>query len=352
MVKQPGRINVIIRLSALGDLILTTGFLQKLQHNRPNEEFVFVTSAKFRDLLREYFPIKLHFLSLAHYPFGILGYFFRGMASFRQVAALKASAIEIFDLHNVPKSRLWSLGFRFGARIHAIPVVESKVEKHRWDRWKLVQFKRRRNQKYFVYQEAQKLLAGPEIFQPRLKAERNRVNAKFNILLAMDAQHWKKIWPREKWLQLLQLLHDSNLHDLQITLVGSHSEFLQHIPPGWLKSKRWTIVNLVGKTEISELPRIAAQQDLCVCGNSAWQHICESVGTPVLSLLGPLDPEFGFSPFLPLSHEFSVDLPCRPCTLHGGGTCRMPPADYHGCMNGIHAADVFQAIAIRGAKQS
>src|SRR5690606_39127817 len=105
--------------------------------------------------------------------------------------------------------------------------------------------------------------------------------------------------------------------------------------------------NLLGKTRLEALAGIAAQHQVAVCGNSAWLHIAEAVGTPVVALAGPIVPGFGFSPWLPESVELSVSLPCRPCTLHGDGACHLRGDRHHACMRDISAAQVFQALKER-----
>jgi heptosyltransferase II len=173
---------------------------------------------------------------------------------------------------------------------------------------------------------------------------RTRRPVKYSILLAVDAQHWKKIWPLEHWQELLRLLHHWEIPELQLTLVGRDSPIAD--PETWkIKAKPNVKVDYrVGKTVLSQLVDLAASHHLCISGNTAWQHLAEAVGTPVVSFLGPLHRSFGFSPFLGASDELSVDLPCRPCTLHGGGKCVRVGSEFHACMKDITPSIVFKTI--------
>jgi ADP-heptose:LPS heptosyltransferase len=342
------RLNVIIRLSALGDLVLTTGFLEKLRKINPIDDIIFVSSPEFHELVRDSFPGRCRFLPVSRSRFGIFAYFFRGIQSFRQAQMLKPEAIELFDLHNVPKSRLWVLGFRAAALWESVPIRISLIKKYRFLRWRLLKFKTPRDSPFFVYKESQNLLAGTDVFLPKLINAATK-DSKFSILMALDAQHWKKIWPRDHWIQLISLLHNSNLKDIKITLVGKETSVPGHIPQSLLASKKLIIENLVGKTLIKDLPTLARQHHVTVCGNTAWQHISESVGTPVISFLGPLDSGFGFSPFLAESLELSRDLPCRPCTLHGDGACKLSGDDFHACMQQILPQQVLSRLLLLGA---
>ncbi len=343
-----GRINVVLRFSALGDLILTTGFLEKLRQSRPEEEILFVSSPEFRDLISDSFFTNCRLLFVTRSRWGALGFFFRGFKAFSQIQLLGTKSVELFDLHNVPKSRMWSAGFKLAAFLNSGEVTEKTIDKKRWDRWKLLKFKKHRGHNFSVYQQSQTLLPGPELFLPKLKNHGDR-HANFSILMALDAQHWKKIWPRDHWIQLISLLHNSNLKNIQLTLVGKSSEVPAMIPDSLLASGKIAVDNLVGKTQLKDLADIAHRHHVCICGNTAWQHISESVGTPVISFVGPLDSEFGFSPFLPTSSELSVSLECRPCTLHGGGACKLSGDRFHACMKEITPQQVLSKILLIGA---
>ncbi len=331
--------HIVIRLSALGDLVLTTGFLQKLAKEKPDEPVIYVTSPQFKGLIEDSFPMKVHFFGVRRGKLKILSYILQGFSLFQAARGLGAKEIRVYDLHSVVKSFLLCGGLRLAALFHRFPLSTLRVSKKRWERWRLLFRKKTSDATNFhVYRISQDLLTLKQNFLPQLRETRQTPQI-FSVLLAVDAQHWKKIWPREHWLELIETLGRWPTDSVRVTLVGRASSF-DHETLSAL-NKLPFIRNRIGDTKISELAKIAAQHHVCVCGNTAWQHIAESVGTPVVSLLGPLHSGFGFSPFLSESRELSMDLPCRPCTLHGDGPCHLSGENRHACMKGILPENVL-----------
>ncbi len=80
-----------------------------------------------------------------------------------------------------------------------------------------------------------------------------------------------------------------------------------------------------------------------VTNDSGLLHLAESVGTPVIAIFGPTTAGFGFAPSHPSSVLLERDLPCRPCSLHGGRACPVSSRK-HACMTEIDVDQVVNAI--------
>jgi hypothetical protein len=52
-------------------------------------------------------------------------------------------------------------------------------------------------------------------------------------------------------------------------------------------------------------------------------------------------PSFGFAPWRKNAKVIGVELPCRPCHIHGPKQC---PLKHHNCMKLIKAQDIYRAI--------
>jgi ADP-heptose:LPS heptosyltransferase len=50
-------------------------------------------------------------------------------------------------------------------------------------------------------------------------------------------------------------------------------------------------------------------------------HLAGGVDTPVLALFGPTSREWGFFPAGERDVVLQLDMPCRPCSLHGSKLC-------------------------------
>ncbi|MEO5667866.1 MAG: glycosyltransferase family 9 protein [Bdellovibrionota bacterium] len=329
--------------------MLTSAFTQALQG-----ETLFVTSENLKPFVEENFPGPLKVYGLKKPRGGLVGWFFAGMnfAGFmRLYASPRIDDLKIWDLHNVSKSVLFSWGLMLGlerSRIVARIQVR-RTPKERLRRWMLLIFKKDigSNAPKHVFERHLELIddhhAQPK---PRLVtggrvSEFRPGQGPLRILVAPDAQHWKKIWPLENWKTLLEALSKLESVRVHVTLVGSRT----WIDAAWIQERiRYLSVdNLQTRTELTDLARIASEHHLTLSSNSAWQHISEAVGTPVLSLAGPIVPEFGFSPWLKNSRELAVELGCRPCTLHGDGICYRL-SEHHACMKQVTPRRVLQEM--------
>ncbi|MDW7996408.1 MAG: glycosyltransferase family 9 protein, partial [Bacteroidota bacterium] len=106
-------------------------------------------------------------------------------------------------------------------------------------------------------------------------------------------------------------------------------------------AERSGALSLCGELSIAEL-LLLFRRARCVVGNdSAPIHLAELVGTPVVAIFGPTVPEFGFAPRLPRSRLIARQLPCRPCSVHGGRRC---PIGTHECMESISPLEVMQQV--------
>jgi heptosyltransferase-2 len=111
-----------------------------------------------------------------------------------------------------------------------------------------------------------------------------------------------------------------------------------------------SIVNLVGRTDLSTLAGVVANCRALVTNDSGAMHLAAAIGIPVTAMFGPTsesatsprtpnpDPRIGN----PDSRTTILTHPvwCRPCML------RECPLD-HGCMRGIRVATVLEAARSR-----
>jgi lipopolysaccharide heptosyltransferase II len=100
-------------------------------------------------------------------------------------------------------------------------------------------------------------------------------------------------------------------------------------------------VNLVGHTDLAMLVAAVDQCAVLVTNDSAPMHIAVARGTPVVAIFGPTAPQQGYGPYTDRAVIVQRDLPCRPCSRHGGPSC---PLGTHACMKDITASEVLSAV--------
>ena len=109
-----------------------------------------------------------------------------------------------------------------------------------------------------------------------------------------------------------------------------------------------------GNLTLPELAALAGDAVLAVTNDSGPMHLALAAGTKCLAFFGPTVEAFGFGPLdRERAHVLQVDLPCRPCSLHGGRQC---PLGHHRCLANISPEDAWAAagklLGIRGGDRS
>lgn len=94
------------------------------------------------------------------------------------------------------------------------------------------------------------------------------------------------------------------------------------------------------RTDLRETCALLAAADLLVTGDSGPMHLSAGVDTPVVALFGPTTREWGFYPEGPRDVVLETGDGCRPCSLHGSRRC----AHSGRCMTGISPDAVFAAV--------
>jgi heptosyltransferase-2 len=137
-----------------------------------------------------------------------------------------------------------------------------------------------------------------------------------------------KRWPPESFSALAAKLQENE--QAQVVIVGSQEE----IPLGELVAKPLVAkpAILSGQTSLRQLAAVISLADLFVTNDSGPMHMANAVGTPVLAIFGPTDPE-ATAPFQDPSAWLHKPPPCWPCAY------RDCPID-HRCMASISPEEV------------
>jgi len=87
--------------------------------------------------------------------------------------------------------------------------------------------------------------------------------------------------------------------------------------------KNWTGINLCGALSLLDVLAVIKGAMLFIGNDSGLLHMARAVGTKAVQIYGGTHPTFGFA----LSKEEGIyllkDLDCQPCDLHGKGKCRL-----------------------------
>jgi lipopolysaccharide heptosyltransferase I len=121
-----------------------------------------------------------------------------------------------------------------------------------------------------------------------------------------------------------------------VTLIGSRRERavcekVAGLAPG--------AVNFAGETSLSELAALIRRSTICVTNDSGPMHLAVALGRPVVSVFGPTDPVW-IGPYRRENAVLKAALPCSPCYLRQLSRC---PHD-HACMHDVSARAVIERM--------
>jgi len=145
-----------------------------------------------------------------------------------------------------------------------------------------------------------------------------------------------KRWPAESYRRLAEMILAAGWH---LVWVGSKGDrtLCAEISAGL--SGSWH--NGAGELSLRQSAELIRRAQVLVSNDSAPLHLASAVGTAAVAIFGPTIPEFGFAPLSAGSVIVQIELPCRPCSIHGGKSC---PIATHKCMTGIPPEMVFAEL--------
>jgi heptosyltransferase II len=168
------------------------------------------------------------------------------------------------------------------------------------------------------------------------------------LVLAPGAAWETKRWPAARFAELARTLVAPT--GARVVLIGTAADRVHAAPiVSALEELARAVpaapaaIDLTGRTTMAELVALLARATLVVANDSAPGHVAAALGRPVVSLFGPTVPAQGFAPLGERVRVVERELPCRPCSRHGGAYC---PIGTHECLTELSAERV--AAVARG----
>ena len=282
--------TVIIRLSSLGDIVLSAAITQALA------PVTYITSAPYKELVRQ-FPGVDAVCVPAEDP-------------------LPKSAHRIIDLHANWRS--------FWIRQN-IKGPTRRIQRHDILRRTRVWFKNDE-----VPPSVLQRYATAAKVQPSALPWLSRSRSGETLLMCPTAKHATKQWPKEKFIALAQAWKGP------VTLLGGPTDLplinrmVDAIGP---KAQG------IAETGFAQTFEAMNTAQLAVGLDSGLTHLCTAFGIPTLVIMGPTTETDGFWPHA--SATVSLPLYCRPCSRFGGPVC---PIGDHYCMERLSVPRVFNHL--------
>ena len=138
------------------------------------------------------------------------------------------------------------------------------------------------------------------------------------VCLAPTSVWFTKQLPKEKWVKLIDKINDQ----WNVFLLGGPTDFDQCELIKKLSNNN-TVINLAGKLSFLESAALMQTAKMNYVNDSAPLHIASAMNAPVTAYFCSTIPSFGFGPLSANSTiiEVKEKLKCRPCGLHGKKEC-------------------------------
>lgn len=340
---------LVLRFSAMGDVVLLVPVLRSLLREYPDLKITVATRPKFAAFFNNIEGISVFTADVDNEHKGLAGLW-------RLFRLLYKKRFElVVDEHDHLRTKiLRTFFFLSGVPVKIFRKGRSEKKKFTRPSNKITTALPHTTERYrevftrmgFVFQ----LTSGPHL-QPAPMV-RQRVNhwlaqqteGKTGTWMGVApfAMHRSKIWPIENYSRLFgQLLSAKSIHFFLFGGGKKEIEFFNTLKAEFPKN----VTVVAGSLTLEEELALMQQLELMLCVDSSNMHLAALAGTPILSIWGGTHPGVGFGPFQ--RDEKTIiqvdweELPCRPCSVYGKETC------YRGdfaCMNNITPAMVAQRI--------
>ncbi len=308
---------LIIRLSSIGDIVLTTPIVRCIKTHYPEAELHYLTRDSFASILRQN-------------PYISKVFTFKDKVD-EVIAGLKAENYDhVVDLHK--NFRSLKVRMKLGIPASSFPKLNFK-------KWLLVHFKMRMMPDIHIvdrYFKAVEVLdvrndyQGLDYFIP----EKDKIDLSFlpekhqngYIGLVIGGKHGTKQLPTVKAIDLIKIL------DFPVVILGGKED--EAAAEMICSEVGETVFNACGKFNLNQSTWLVQQAKLIITNDTGLMHIAAAFNKKIISVWGNTVPELGMYPYLPQFPQNSAisevtGLKCRPCSKLGFEKC---PKGHFDCM--------------------
>ncbi len=314
---------LVIRMSSMGDIVLTTPLVRCLKNQVEGAEVHYLVKRKFLPIIQENPYIdKIHV-------------FDRNLR--KTIAALKKEQFHyIIDLHNNIRS------FRIKKRLNILSFTFNKIS---FRKWLLNQFGINILPKVHVVDRIMKTVElfdvqndgkGLDYFIPdkdHVPMETLPTPFQYGYIAFMiGAMHFTKRLPPEKIIEICTGIK------YPILLLGGPAE--KKTGEVIAKASGQHVLNTCGKYNMNQSVSLLDQSHLVISHDTGLMHIAAAREKDVFSIWGTTTHEFGVEPYMAGRNSIMFEvkgLKCRPCSRYGRAKC---PKKHFKCMWDIPDQDI------------
>ena len=177
-------------------------------------------------------------------------------------------------------------------------------------------------------------IVNPRLYPSKedLKSVENYLSQPY-ICIAPISVWFTKQFPAEKWIELIDKIEQN------IYLIGGSEDFeeCENIIKNCQHNR---VMNLCGRLSLLESAALIKNAEMNYVNDSAPMHLASAMDAPTTTIFCSTIPDLGFGPLASNSKvvETKENLNCRPCGLHGLKQC---PEKHFKCANNILIQDII-----------
>jgi len=326
---------LLIRLSHLGDIVLTEPVVRSIKAAYPDAEVEFLTRESYRDVVELFDGVKS--VIALEIP-GRDQTLYRLSATIKEVCRQRYDLV--LDLHN--NLRSWWIRFRLHAdKIRAYP--KNWRSRRRAVRKKLHSTGLHTVDLYLLALKGTGIPPAARV--PKLSIppghsgksiEGHGLRRGEYVVFAVGASHPAKHYPFPQWVELAEAVIAEL--DTNVVIVEKEHYGYLNLFDDLTKSGRLRVMTGV---KLPTLAGILASSRLAVSNDSGIMHLSAAVGTPTVGLFGPTHPSLGFAPLGEKCRAVTTDESCSPCSRHGASPCYR---DERYCFTRMDAGMIMEQI--------
>lgn len=327
---------LVIRLSSIGDILLTTPVLRLLRHHCPEAQIEFLVKAAYQDLLRTHPCVdRLRLFEpgqswrqtlgeLRQRPYDLVLDLHRTLRSRLFYHGLSARHKLAYGKHTLRRTLLVRLGWNTFRNITPVPELYAMPLRRLGIQSPLGPLEMHLDVDCLPAVQARLAHTLPDDYDGPLLA------------LAPGARWATKRWPVTSFATVAQSM--AHTHSAAVVILGgaedrSLGQELQH-------RLHAPVVDCTGQLTLMQTAVLLQRCRLLISNDSGLMHMATALQVPVVALFGPTVEEFGFYPFQARARVLHTALTCRPCSTKGSERC---PRGHHHCMQQLGSAQVLTA---------
>jgi heptosyltransferase-2 len=327
---------LVIRLSSLGDVLLTTPVLRLIQQHCPAAQIHFMVKALYADLVRahpcvervvcvdEKQSLPEMIRSLRQTQYDLVLDLHRTLRSRMLYYGLWARHKLAYNKHTVRRALLVSLGWNTLQAMTPVPELYA------------VPLRRLGMRQPLPALEMHLAPGSAEAMQAYLEGVFAPGYQRPLLALAPGARWPTKRWSVERFAAVAETL--ASAQGAGVVVLGGRED--TQLAAELCARLRVPVLDSTGKLSLMQTAAMLQRCRLLLSNDSGLMHMAAALNVPVVAIFGPTVQEFGFYPFQARAQVVSAVLACRPCSTKGSARC---PRGHHHCMQQVTVPQVLSA---------